>query len=85
MRNLIRSKIRNLNKGIDPEHCSLNDLGHIPTYTQDTVIKANLNKDQQKLFSRNLIRNMLENDNLSPEDRRNNIRQSSEKFINEIN
>ena len=85
LRNLIRSKIRNLNKGIDPEHCSLNDLGHVPTYTQDTVIKANLNKDQQKLFSRNLIRNMLENDNLSPEDRRNNIRQSSEKFINEIN
>ena len=59
-----------LNKGVEPKHSSQNNSGHIPTYTQDTVVKVNLNKDQQKLFSRNLIKNMLHNDHLSSEKRR---------------
>ncbi len=85
LRNLIRSNVRKLNKGVEPKHSSQNNSGHIPTYTQDTVVKVNLNKDQQKLFSRNLIKNMLHNDHLSSEKRRISIQQSSKDFINNIN
>ena len=54
-------------------------------HKQDTVIKAKLNDAQQRKFSRNLIKNVKENSQLSPEIRRQKAEESSRKFIKELN
>ena len=65
-------------------HSQKNKFGHISTYTQDTVIKAKLNDAQQRKFSRNLIKNVKENSQLSPEMRRKKAEESSREFIKEL-
>ena len=67
----MRQHVRNLADGGQNQFIpQKNEFGHISAYTQDTVIKAKLNDAQQRKFSRNLIKNVKENSQLSPEMRR---------------
>ena len=84
LRNLVRKHVRNLAEGGEIIHPQTNEFGHISTYTQDTVIKAKLNDTQQRKFSRNLIKNVKDNSQLSPEMRRRKAEESSRKFIKEL-
>ena len=84
LRNLVRQHVRNLADGGKIIHPQKNEFGHISTYTQDTVIKAKLNDAQQRKFSRNLIKNVIENSQLSPEMRRKKAEESSREFIKEL-
>ena len=84
LRNLVRQHVRNLADGGKIIHPQKNEFGHISTYTQDTVIKAKLNDAQQRKFSRNLIKNVKENSQLSPEMRRKKAEESSREFIKEL-
>ena len=84
LRNLVRKHVRNLADGGTIIHPQKNKFGYISTYTQDTVIKAKLNDAQQRKFSRNLIRNVKENSQLSTEMRRQKAEESSRKFIKEL-
>ncbi len=84
LRNLVRKHVRNLAEGGEIIHPQKNEFGHISTYTQDTVIKAKLNDVDQRKFSRNLIKNVKENSQLSPEMRRKKAEESSREFIKEL-
>ena len=84
LRNMIRKSIRDLDKGVKISPPKKNECGHISTYTQDTVIKANLNEDQQRKFSRSLIANIKSNDKLSPDLRQQNVMENCRKFIKDL-
>jgi len=85
LRNMIRKRIRDLEKGVKISPPKKNECGHISTYTQDTVIKANLNEEQQRKFSRGLIANIKSNDKLSPDLRQKKVMENCRKFIKELN
>ena len=84
LRNLVRTHVRNLADGGEIKHPKKNEFGHISTYTQDTVIKAQLDELQQRKFSKNLIKNVKENSHFSPEVRRQKAEESSREFIKEL-
>ena len=84
LRNMIRKSIRDLEKGVKISPPKKNECGHISTYTQDTVIKANLNEEQQRKFSRSLIANIKSNDKLSPDLRQKKVMENCRKFIKDL-
>ena len=84
LRNLVRTHVRNLADGREINHPKKNEFGHISTYTQDTVIKAQLDELQQRKFSKSLIKNVKENSHFSPEVRRQKAEESSREFIKEL-
>ena len=85
LRNLVRTHVRNLADGGDIIQAQKNELGKISTYTQDTVIKAQLDEVQQRKFSKNLIKNVKEFSHLPPKERRIKAEESSRNFIKELN
>ena len=71
-------------KGVKISPPKKNECGHISTYTQDTVVKANLNEEQQRKFSRSLIANIKSNDKLSPDLRQKKVMENCRKFIKDL-
>ena len=85
LRNLVRQHVRSLADGGKIIHPQKNEFGHISTYTQDTVIKAQLSELQQRKFSKNLIKNVKKYSHLPPKERSIKAEESSRKFIKELN
>ena len=66
---MIRTRIRDLKDGTEPVQPP-NSLGLVPTFVQDSVVKAKLNDEQKRKFSHELVDYLLDNTDQNETDRR---------------
>ena len=75
LRQMIRTCIRDLKDGTEPVQPAPNSLGLVPTFVQDTVVKAELNIEQKRKFSHELVDYLLDNTDQNETDRREGLKQ----------
>ena len=75
LRQMIRTRIRNLKEGTEPVQPAPNSLGLVPTFVQDSVVKAKLNNEQKRKFSHELVDYLLDNTDQNETDRREGLKQ----------
>ena len=75
LRQMIRTCIRDLKGGTEPVQPAPNSLGLVPTFVQDSVVKAKLNDEQKRKFSHELVDYLLDNTDQNETDRREGLKQ----------
>ncbi len=84
VRGLLRKNIRSISDKISYDYAPLNKIGQIPTYVQDTVIKALLDEKKQREFSRELVNNLFLNKSLELDERREKIHNFCQIFKDKL-
>lgn len=74
LRQIIRTRIRELKDGTEPVQPAPNSLGLVPTFVQDSVVKAKLNEEEKRRFSLELVDYLLDNTDKNETDRREGLK-----------
>ena len=84
VRKLIRNAIRALKKDQEPKQHSPTVGNVISTYQQDSIIRAELNEDNQRLYSKSLMKHVLESIGTGEASRRKTLERHCREVLKEL-